>query len=202
MEFRRTQITNDHEHEEDQRIIERPDSQAAPNVEILEVALRFLGFDEDAGNQKPGQYKKKIDSHPSIAEQLLRMKHGILEADVMHHHEQNRQTADGIELGNSSWHSLRRVTRIGAATARPTCCMPAGLLTNSRNPACQDRDGRRSIVEQLDFGSYLPAQGVGSKAAFWIYVLQQSSGISSIGPRVGTRAWTFLRQTLSTSLQG
>src|SRR5271156_541194 len=113
------------------------------------------------------------------------MKHGILEADVMHHHEQNRQTANGIELGNPSLHSLRRVTRIGAATARPTCCMPAGLLTNSRNPACQNRDGRRSIVEQLDFGSYLPAQGVSPKASFWIHVLQQSSAFGSIGARVG-----------------
>ncbi len=61
---------------------------------------------EDAGNQKSGEHKKKIDPHPAVLEYLLRMKHGIFQADVMRHHHQDCHAADGIELRNSSLHAL------------------------------------------------------------------------------------------------
>jgi hypothetical protein len=97
----------------DQRKIKRPDSQAPPHIEILEISFRLLGIDENAGNQKSGQHEKQINSHPPIAEQPLRMKQRIFQADVVHHHDQNREAAYGIELRNSSLHFLRRLSPMG-----------------------------------------------------------------------------------------
>src|SRR5690348_4250160 len=133
MVLRWIQETNNHEHEKDQRIIEGPYSQTAPDIKILEIAFRLLCVDEDAGNQKAGQYKKKVDSHPPAAEQLLRIKQGIFQTDVVHHHDQNRQAANGIELWNSSLHCLCRARWIGAVTAGKLCVISVGS-SGSWNP--------------------------------------------------------------------
>jgi hypothetical protein len=41
------------------------------------------------------------------------MKQRIFQADVVHHHDQNREAANGIELWNSSLHLLRRLSPMG-----------------------------------------------------------------------------------------
>jgi hypothetical protein len=68
--------------------------------------LRLPRIDEDARNQESGQRKKEVHSHPPILKQLLGMKYGVSQAEVMQHHDQNRQAANGIELRNFSWHFL------------------------------------------------------------------------------------------------
>src|SRR5271156_4041384 len=109
MVFGSIQETNDYEHEEEQRIIEGPNSQAAPDIEILEIARRLLRIQKNPGNQHPGQHEEKVHSHPTIAEQFVRMKKGVFRTDVVKHHDQNRQAADGVELRDSSWHFLNRL---------------------------------------------------------------------------------------------
>lgn len=104
MEFGSIQEPDNHEHEEDQRIIKGPNSQTASHIEVLEISLRLLGIQENPGDQQTREHEKKIDSHPPIPEQLLRVKHRIFEADVMHHHDENRYAANGIELRNSPLH--------------------------------------------------------------------------------------------------
>src|SRR5580704_17101911 len=104
MIFRRIQETNDYEHEEEQRIIEGPNSQAAPDIEILEIARRLFRVQKNPRNQEPGQHAEQLNSHPTIPEQHARLENGIFRADVMEHYDQHRQAADGVELGDSAVH--------------------------------------------------------------------------------------------------
>jgi len=56
------------------------------------------------------------------------MEHGILQADVVHHDDENREAANRIELRNSSLHAISYANEFRAVTARQT-------LNDARLPA-------------------------------------------------------------------
>src|SRR5580692_1145493 len=64
--LRRTQDRDNHKHEKENRIVQRPDSKTAPGIEILEIPLRLLRVEQNPRYQESRQHKEKIYSHPSV----------------------------------------------------------------------------------------------------------------------------------------
>ena len=50
-----SQEWNDHEHEKQHPIVQRPDPQTSPGVKVSEVAFRSLRVEKDARDQQAGQ---------------------------------------------------------------------------------------------------------------------------------------------------
>ena len=55
----------------DEAIIERQDSESTACVKIAKVPLGALGVDQDSGNKKPREYKKKIHPAPAVTSQRI-----------------------------------------------------------------------------------------------------------------------------------
>lgn len=81
-------------------VIKGPDSQAAANVEVLEIAFRFLRVQQDAGDQESRQHKEKVDSHPAVGRQAGKGPNRK-STQVMDHYRKDGNAPDAVELRDS-----------------------------------------------------------------------------------------------------
>ncbi|HKD52387.1 MAG TPA: hypothetical protein VKB90_16385 [Candidatus Acidoferrum sp.] len=99
----REQPRHSEEHNKQNRVIERPDAQAAPGVEIPEVGLRRFGIQEDSGDEKSGEHKKQVHAHPAIGGEIR--KTGRREAiEIMSKDKKNGDATNGVELRDMLLH--------------------------------------------------------------------------------------------------
>jgi hypothetical protein len=76
------------------------------------------------------------------------MEHGILQADVVHHDDENRHAANCIELRNSSLHAISYPNGFRAVTARQIlndAGLPAAGRSRPYNTVCSEHRLRRRL---------------------------------------------------------
>ena len=114
--LRSAHVWQHHKHERQQAVIQRPNTQNAPRIKILEVVGRFFRVQQDAADQKSRQHKKQIDAHPPAVKQRMQIRRrAVVQRSVVRDDQQNRDPAQRIKLRNllshCSWQKRHHIRR-------------------------------------------------------------------------------------------